>query len=111
MPDVLAQLKKRIEGDQEQDEFIQTYEAKTVKITAGELREVCKKYPDHYIVKTAYNKATKGFPDDAKMYVEALDLQAVLEGKKVNRYKGEDSTYRKELVDPKTSTPQPTTKK
>lgn len=58
-------------------------EAENFPITAGKLRALCAKNPDHPLAKLKV-KSVEGFPDNTNVVVERPDLLAIVDNKDIN---------------------------
>lgn len=107
-------LKKRLASLEEEtaQPKLDLVKSQLVKVTVAEIKAAVEACPckDHCPCCKSFVKGTRGFPDDHTFFVEAIDLQAVLEGKEViHNVRIEDGrkVRTKELGPPHKSTPVP----
>jgi hypothetical protein len=106
----LEDIRKRLNGEQPAEEMaIVAIQSKTITVTAGELREVCKANPAHPNTRV-FTNAVKDFPDNREVIVEQIDLQAVMDNQEVEiAYTVKDGQkVRTKRLLPKQSEEQPT---
>jgi len=104
MSDELKELQKRLKDEGTEDDGpkvhpLKVRDAKTFKLTAGELRKAIEANPEHPKSK-AFTKAVRGIPAVKEIIIERVDLEALLDDKEVDTI-----TRLVDHIDPETNQP------
>lgn len=92
MPDALDTMLEELKGVSEAAPAVasplKVQEVNNFAITAGKLRALCSKYADHPLSKIK-KQSVETLPDDQIVYVERIDLLAMIEDKDIDFVRGE----------------------
>lgn len=79
MADTISSLTNRLKNGENNLSKMRETILRPFQLTAAELRDICKKAPNHDRVKSSFANATDAMPDETVLIVDRRHLEEVLE--------------------------------